>query len=238
MADSPKVVVLTGAGISVESGLPSYRSGDGLWAEFKLEEVATPEAFASDPERVHRFYNQRRSQLRLSGVQPNAAHLALSELKRALGDRMWLVTQNVDDLHERSGVSNLLHMHGEILKSRCNDCGSIRRVESDMSVADRCSNCGKSGVLRPHIVWFGEEPFGMEEIWKAVSGCDVFVAIGTSGVVEPAASLASQARMVGADTYCMTTEPPANLGSFQTYLRGRATETVPAWVEDMKGRFA
>lgn len=237
MTSSPKLVVLTGAGISAESGLPTYRSGEGLWAEYKLEEVATPEAFASNPDRVHQFYNLRRAQLKQSEIQPNAAHFALSELKRVLGDRMYLVTQNVDDLHERSGIIELLHMHGEILKSRCNQCGSTQQVQSDLSVDDRCPECGKSGSLRPHIVWFGEEPFGMDEIGKAVGRCDVFAAIGTSGLVEPAASLAYEARMVGADTYCMTMEPPANLGSFQTFLRGAATETVPAWVENMKERF-
>jgi len=229
---------VTGAGISAESGLPTFRSGEGIWADVELEEVATLRAFEENPERTHRFYNTRRSQLRLSGVSPNAAHWALSELQETLGDRLLLVTQNVDDLHERSGFRNPLHMHGEILKARCIACGAVTRVDSDISTSDCCSGCSSQGKLRPHIVWFGEEPFGLEEIWEAVANCAVFAAIGTSGVVEPAASLVAEARMVGADTYCMSVDSPANVDSFQTFLKGRATETVPEWVENMRSRFS
>ncbi|WP_303853648.1 Sir2 family NAD-dependent protein deacetylase, partial [Salinicola salarius] len=187
---SPHLVVLTGAGISAESGLKTFRDGDGLWENHRLEDVATPEAWARDPETVLRFYDERREQTRRA--RPNAAHLALAELEAA-GFRVSVVTQNIDDLHERAGSRNLLHMHGELLRIRCNRCQAIAGWTEDLSLDQPCADCGDAGGLRPHVVWFGEMPLQMERIYQALDRCRLFISIGTSGNVWPAAGFVALA---------------------------------------------
>ena len=185
------IVVLTGAGMSAESGVPTFRGVDGLWEGHRIEEVASPEGFAHDPELVHRFYNLRRAAL--SSVEPNAGHLALARLEHEWRGSFLLVTQNVDDLHERAGSEKLIHMHGELRKARCECCGAVLSWTQELSSGTRCRVCGGMGGMRPHIVWFGEFPFQMEAIMNALKGADLFLCIGTSGVVYPAAGFAQMA---------------------------------------------
>lgn len=191
MSTERNIVVLTGAGMSAESGVPTFRGADGLWEGHRIEEVASPEGFARDPELVHHFYNLRRAAL--NTVKPNAGHLALARLEREWPGRFLLVTQNVDDLHERAGSKQLIHMHGELLKARCELCGAVLSWSKDLSSGTRCPACGGIGGMRPHIVWFGEMPFEMETITNALKGADLFLSIGTSGVVYPAAGFAQTA---------------------------------------------
>lgn len=230
---APEVVVLTGAGISAESGLPTFRGPDGLWEGHRVEEVATPEAFARDPELVHRFYNERRRRLRDPGVQPNPAHLALARLERRLGQRLLLVTQNVDDLHERAGSGAVLHMHGALLRARCTGCGEARSWAGDLSIETVCEVCASRGRMRPDIVWFGEMPVGMDRITAALGSCRLFVAIGTSGQVYPAAAFVAEARAAGADTLELNLVPSATDRTFAERRYGPASELVPAWVEEL-----
>ncbi|MDI1311277.1 NAD-dependent deacylase [Prosthecobacter sp.] len=190
MSAGQNIVVLTGAGMSAESGVPTFRGVDGLWEGHRIEEVASPEGFARDPELVHHFYNLRRAAL--NTVEPNAGHLALVKLEREWRGKFLLVTQNVDDLHERAGSEKLIHMHGELRKARCECCGAVLSWTQELSSGTRCRACGEIGGLRPHIVWFGEFPFEMETIMSALEGADVFLCIGTSGVVYPAAGFAQQ----------------------------------------------
>ncbi len=185
------IVVLTGAGMSAESGVPTFRGVDGLWEGHHIEMVASPEGFARDPELVHRFYNLRRAALKT--VEPNAGHLALARLEREWRGRFLLVTQNVDDLHERAGSERLIHMHGELRKARCECCGEVSSWTKELSSVTRCLACGEVGGMRPHIVWFGEIPFELETIMTALKSADIFLCIGTSGVVYPAAGFARQA---------------------------------------------
>jgi NAD-dependent deacetylase len=210
----PNLLVLTGAGISAESGISTFRDNDGLWERHRLEDLATPEAFRRDPVLVHRFYNVRRAQLKM--VQPNAAHLALAALEQAWAGRgdFLLVTQNVDDLHERAGSKRLVHMHGEIRKLRCERCGDVVYHEEDAGVGLACAACRVAGRMRPEIVWFGEMPFGMDEIYAAAEAADVFVAIGTSGVVYPAAGLVDATRRNGrrCETIEVNPQPTGNPG--------------------------
>ena len=196
----PCVVVLTGAGISAESGIQTFRAADGLWEEHRVEDVATPEGYRRDPELVQRFYNARRRALQSSEIQPNAAHKALAELEQVLGDNFLLVTQNIDNLHERAGNSRVLHMHGELLKARCTDSGQVIDWSGDLTTDDRCTCCQFPAPLRPHVVWFGEMPIGMEEIYHALEQADLFIAIGTSGHVYPAAGFVHEAKLQGAHT--------------------------------------
>jgi NAD-dependent deacetylase len=226
-----KIVVLTGAGISAESGVPTFRGSDGLWEGRRVEDVATPEGFSRDPQQVHEFYNGRRS--KLLEVEPNAAHRALAKLGRARGVELLLVTQNIDDLHERAGSEDVRHMHGELLKARCNACGAVCPCREDLSRASICPACGGIDCLRPHVVWFGEMPFGLDEIAVAIAAADRFVAIGTSGRVYPAASFVSWARDAGVDTLEMNLEESAASGIFRESRRGRAGELVPAWVDEV-----
>ncbi|HYE43740.1 MAG TPA: NAD-dependent deacylase, partial [Caulobacteraceae bacterium] len=182
------IFVLTGAGVSAESGLGTFRDAGGLWSMYDLKEVATPEGFARDPAKVHAFYNMRRRVHR--DARPNAAHEALARLERELpgrGGRLTLVTQNVDWLHEMGGAADVIHMHGEALKVRCDACGDVQRWEDDLAVAQVCARCGRTGTLRPDVVWFGEVPMHLERIQDALARADLFVAIGTSGTVYPAA---------------------------------------------------
>jgi NAD-dependent deacetylase len=228
------VVVLTGAGISVESGLPSFRGAAGLWQGRRLEEVATPEAFAHDPETVQRFYDERRRQLLEPAIQPNAAHLALAELERRWPGRVLVVTQNIDDLHERAGSRDLIHMHGELLKARCTGCAALFAWRSDLAGAHACPGCGQAGRLRPHVVWFGEMPLALDAIYGALERCALFVAIGTSGQVYPAAGFVEAVRAAGqAHTIELNLEPSAVSSRFAEHRQGPAALLVPALVEEL-----
>ncbi len=225
------LVILTGAGISAESGLATFRDLGGLWSQVRLEEVATPEAFAADPARVQDFYNARRAQLHR--VAPNAAHAALARLDAAWtrGDFL-LVTQNVDDLHERAGSRRLHHMHGELRRARCLACGADSPWQEDITPESACPACGATGRLRPHVVWFGEVPLGMDRIEAALERCDMFVSIGTSGRVWPAAGFASAVRG-RARTLELNLEPSDGASIFHVTRDGPASRLVPAWVEEM-----
>lgn len=218
------IVVLTGAGISAESGLKTFRASDGLWENHRIEEVATPEGYASSPETVHAFYNERRRQL--ANANPNRAHVALAEFEREWQGDFMLVTQNIDDLHERGGSSKVLHMHGELLKMRCEHCGGVFDIHDDLSVESVCADCHEANGLRPDIVWFGEMPYYMEEITIALSRCTMFVSIGTSGNVYPAAGFVRQARMAGAECVELNLEPSAGGDCFDQKFYGPATEVV------------
>ena len=228
------IVILTGAGISKESGLETFRDPDGIWARVSIEEVANPEAFIRDPERVHAFYNARRRGLLNEAVAPNAAHLALARLERDWPGNVMLVTQNIDDLHERAGSRNLIHMHGEILKARCEACGAVTDWRNDLEVATRCPACGEAGALRVHVVWFGEMPFEMERITQALAAAGLFVSIGTSGSVYPAAGFVEEARMIGrARTVELNLEPSEGASLFHEARHGPASELVPDFVEQI-----
>lgn len=229
----PRVVVLTGAGISAESGIQTFRAADGLWEEHKVEDVATPEGFARNPELVQQFYNLRRQQLQQPAIQPNAAHLALAELEAALGDHFLLVTQNIDNLHERAGNRNVIHMHGELLKVRCVSSGQVLHWTEDVKPDDRCHCCQFPSMLRPHVVWFGEMPLQMDEIYQALAQADYFVAIGTSGHVYPAAGFVHEARLQGAHTVELNLEPSQVGSEFEEKQYGLASEVVPEWVHDL-----
>ncbi len=231
-----KIVVLTGAGISAESGVPTFRGSDGLWEGHRVEDVATPEAFERDPHLVHAFYNVRRAKLLDGTIDPNPAHLALAKLGRSKDHRLLLVTQNIDDLHERGGSPDVLHMHGELLKSRCTDCGAVAACLEDLGRASVCKACGNLDCLRPHVVWFGEMPFGLDEIAAAISEADLFVAIGTSGLVYPAAGFVSWARQSGVKTLEINLEESAGSGIFHESRRGRAGDLVPLWVDELLTR--
>ncbi|MBX6324002.1 MAG: NAD-dependent deacylase [Rhodospirillaceae bacterium] len=228
------ILVLTGAGISKESGLATFRDADGIWATVRLEEVATPEAFAADPARVHAFYNLRRRQLLAEGLAPNPAHHALARLERAWPGPVTVVTQNIDDLHGRAGSRNLVHMHGELLKARCGGCGLVVPWREDLSVDVRRPGCGPAGRLRPHVVWFGEVPLEMERIDALLDGCDLFVSIGTSGSVYPAAGFVRQVRSRGrARTVELNLERSRGAALFDEGRYGPAGEVVPRFVEDL-----
>lgn len=224
------IVVLTGAGISRESGLATFRDKDGIWARVRLEEVATPEAFARDPVRVHDFYNARRRQLADPAVRPNEAHHALARLSRDWPGGVTVVTQNVDDLHDRAGTLNLIHMHGELAKARCGACGSVHPWAGDLSLETDCPACGRRGRMRPHVVWFGEMPLQMERIGEALRDCALFVSIGTSGAVWPAAGFVEEVRG-RARTVELNLEPSEGTHLFDESLQGPATRLVPAFVE-------
>lgn len=230
MASIPDIVVLTGAGISAESGLATFRGPGGLWEGHHVEDVCTPEALARDPALVHRFYDARRAAL--AGVEPNAAHLALARLDAAWPGAFLIVTQNVDDLHERGGARRLAHMHGALLSALCAHCDDRRDWTGDLPPATRCPACGAAS-LRPDIVFFGEMPYAMERIETALAKAVVFVSIGTSGAVYPAAGFVQAARRHGASTLELNLERSAGSAWFDDTRLGPASETVPAWVEEM-----
>ncbi len=230
--DTRRIVVLTGAGISKESGLDTFRDPDGIWATVSVEEVATPEAFARNPVRVHAFYNARRRGLLGDGVEPNAAHLALARLERDWPGETLLVTQNIDNLHERAGSKILIHMHGELLKARCEGCGAVMAWHQDMEMTTPCPGCEATGGLRVHVVWFGEMPFETDRVYQALGSCDLFVSIGTSGSVYPAAGFVQEARLNGiARTVELNLEPSEGITLFHEADHGPATEVVPAFVD-------
>ncbi|MBF0392729.1 MAG: NAD-dependent protein deacylase [Alphaproteobacteria bacterium] len=231
-----RIVILTGAGISKESGLETFRDEGGIWSTVRLEDVATPEAFQRDPNRVHAFYNARRRQLVSSGVTPNPAHLALARLEAEWPGEVLIVTQNIDDLHERAGSRHLIHMHGELAKVRCGFCGGVLDWRDDLDRETGCPVCQKSGTLRPHIVWFGEMPLHMERIHRALGDCDLFVSIGTSGNVYPAAGFVEHARGLGVRTLELNLEPSEGASLFDEAIYGPAASVVPAWVERMLAR--
>lgn len=228
------LIVLSGAGLSAESGVSTFRGAGGLWEGHRLEEVATPEAFVRTPDLVHRFYNRRRAQLR--EVQPNEAHLALARLEREWPGNYLHITQNVDDLNERAGSHRLRHMHGELRKVRCLDCQSSLPWEEDLGRDTICPLCGGVGQMRPDIVWFGEMPNHMEELQQAVAGADLFVSIGTSGQVYPAAGFAQLARACGASRLVeINPEATALSPHFHELRRGPATVEVPKLVSELLG---
>ncbi|MGQ0672044.1 MAG: NAD-dependent deacylase [Hyphomicrobium sp.] len=233
MATPRNIVILTGAGISVESGVATFRDKGGIWSKYRIEDVATPEAFRRNPLRVHEFYNERRRAH--ASVQPNAAHQALVRLEREHRGRITLVTQNIDGLHEAAGSQNLIHMHGELLKALCADCGATHACWHDLSVDLACPACHRTGGLRPDVVWFGEMPYHMERIAEALAAADLFISIGTSGNVYPAAGFVDEARAAGAHTVELNLEPSAGTSYFAEAIHGPATRVVPAYVQRILG---
>lgn len=234
-----RIVILTGAGISKESGLDTFRDADGIWAKHDPEEVATIEAFRRDPDKVLAFYNKRVKGLVSDNIRPNAAHDALARLERDWPGELLLVTQNVDDLHERAGSRNLIHMHGEVAKLRCT-CPAEQIMgwtealpwEADLTTGTACPKCGLTGKMRPHVVWFGEMPFQMDRIYAALDACDLFVSIGTSGNVYPAAGFVQQVALGRrAHTVELNLEPSEGAALFMEAIHGPATDIVPAYVD-------
>ena len=232
------IVILTGAGISKESGLATFRDPDGIWATVRIEDVATPDAFRRDPERVLEFYNVRREQLMDPSVMPNAAHKALGELEAFWPGEVLVVSQNIDDLHERGGTQNLIHMHGELGKSQCHHCGDVVGGLNDLRTDMTCAKCGESGGMRPHVVWFGEMPLHMERILAALERCGLFISIGTSGNVYPAAGFVQEARRAGAQTIELNLEESEGATLFHEARYGPATEVVPAFVGALRAQFS
>lgn len=228
------IVILTGAGISAESGIDTFRGGGGLWEQHRVEDVATPEAFARDPDLVLRFYDMRREAIQTK--QPNPAHVALARLDREwpkrAGGEVLIVTQNVDDLHERGGALHVLHMHGEHLNAWCTDCDTRHRWTGALLDPPACPACS-APALRPDIVWFGEIPYRMDEIYEALSAADLFVSIGTSGAVYPAAGLVRTARELGLQTLELNLERSQGSAWFDETRLGPASEIVPAWVDEL-----
>jgi NAD-dependent deacetylase len=228
-----RIVVLTGAGISAESGIKTFRDNNGLWENHSVEEVATPEGFLRDPALVYRFYNDRRNQLLSASVAPNAAHKALAKLERQFGDNLLLVTQNVDNLHEQGGSNKVLHMHGELLSGRCCVSGQVFDVTTDFDDDSRCTCCQPAQKIRPNIVWFTEMPMFMEEIYQALAQADLFISIGTSGNVYPAAGFVAEANHAGAHTVELNLQPSMGQNYFAEKIYGKAGDIVPVFVEKL-----
>jgi NAD-dependent deacetylase len=226
------IVILTGAGVSAESGIDTFRSEGGLWEQHRVEDVATPEAFARDPDLVLRFYDMRRAAIQTK--EPNAAHFALARLDAEWPGALLIVTQNVDDLHERAGAKRVLHMHGEHLNAWCTYCDVRSPWREPLIDRPPCPACG-AAALRPDVVWFGEMPYRMDEIYAALRQADLFVSIGTSGAVYPAAGFVRNARDLGARTVELNLEPSQGSRWFDDCRHGPATEVVPAWVDEMLG---
>lgn len=233
MAEIKRIVILTGAGISAESGIDTFRDAGGLWEQHRVEDVATPEGFARDPDLVLGFYDMRREAL--AKVEPNDAHRALAKLEAEWDGELLLVTQNVDDLHERGGSNQVLHMHGELKSALCLACEVRSAWDATMSDRPPCPVC-QSPSLRPDVVWFGEMPYQMERIYAALSACDLFVSIGTSGAVYPAAGFVQEARMAGARTLELNLEPSEGSHFFVESRHGPAGRLVPDWVAEVVGR--
>lgn len=229
------IFVLTGAGVSAESGLGTFRDrNEGLWTRFDPHKLATPEAFARDPALVHSFYNIRRRNL--LSAEPNAAHRALARLEQGLarrGGTLFLCTQNIDDLHERAGSGRVVHMHGELLKARCVACDIVAPWPNDLGLDTACPACASVGTMRPHVVWFGEMPLAMDEILDALLDAELFVAVGTSGSVYPAAGFVSEARGAGIRTCEINLEPSDNARQFDERRYGPASEVLPLWAEEL-----
>ncbi len=236
MQEINNIIILTGAGISQESGIDTFRSEGGLWEQHKVEDVATPEGFARDPDLVLRFYDMRREAIQKA--KPNDAHIALARLERELKAQdksLLIVTQNVDDLHERGGADNVLHMHGQHLTAWCTACDGRPEWRGTLIERPACPLCGEAGHLRPDVVWFGEMPYEMERIYAALSIADLFVSIGTSGAVYPAAGFVREARGQGIKTMELNLEPSQGSHFFDEARYGKASEIVPAWVDEILG---
>ncbi len=225
------IVILTGAGLSAESGISTFRDRDGIWSKYDVEDVATPEGFRRNPQLVHDFYNNRRRAH--AGVAPNAAHFALAKLEREHQGTVTIVTQNIDALHEAAGSQNLIHMHGELLAALCALCGERHAWSDDLSLKTPCPACARKGGMRPDVVWFGEMPYAMERIYTALIGADLFISIGTSGNVYPAAGFVAATREAGAHTVELNLEPSegALAHLFHEAIHGPATVVVPAFLE-------
>jgi NAD-dependent deacetylase len=224
------LVILTGAGISAESGLRTFRADDGLWEDHRVEDVASPEGFRRDPALVQRFYDDRR--VNILAAEPNAAHRALGKLDEVWDGELLIVTQNIDDLHERGGASRVLHMHGEGLSAWCLACDARHRWTGTLLDGPPCPACGEA-ALRPDIVWFGEMPYGMDAIFAALVRADLFVSIGTSGAVYPAAGFVQQAKSAGARTLELNLERSQGSHWFDETRLGEASTLVPAWVDEL-----
>ena len=229
MARHKRIVVLTGAGLSAESGLATFRDKDGIWAKHDYRTVATPEGFAANPELVHAFYNERRRGL--ASARENDAHVALARLEQALAGEVTIVTQNIDSLHEAAGSDSVIHMHGQLLKALCSACGASHDWSEDLSVKTVCPACGREGGMRPDVVWFGEMPYAMERIVAALSTCTMFISIGTSGHVYPAAGFVQLANDARAKTVELNLEPSQQANMFDESIFGPATLVVPAFVD-------
>lgn len=228
-AHSP-ILILTGAGISQESGLETFRTQGGIWSRYQIEDVATPDAFARNPGLVHEFYNLRRNALADPAIQPNPAHHALVRLEQNWPGPVTIVTQNVDDLHDRAGSRNLIHMHGELSKIRCTACAHVQAWTCDLSQTDPCPSCGQAGGLRPHVVWFGETPLSLDLIAERLEQCALFVSIGTSGAVYPAAGFVQAVRGASLE---LNLEESQISSLFDESRRGPASLLVPQWVDQM-----
>jgi NAD-dependent deacetylase len=231
MTNFQHIVILTGAGLSAESGLATFRDKDGIWAKHDYREVATPEGFKRNPHLVLDFYNQRRHGLK--GVTPNAAHLALARLEREHRGKVVIITQNIDHLHEAAGSRNLIHIHGELLKALCARCGARHAWEDDIGTKTPCPACDGTGGMRPDVVWFGEMPYHMEEIAAHLDAADLFLSIGTSGNVYPAAGFVAEAAAHGAHTVELNLEPSEGASFFAEAIHGPATQIVPAFAETL-----
>ncbi|MDJ0956106.1 MAG: NAD-dependent protein deacylase [Arenicellales bacterium] len=234
MREIESIVVLTGAGISAESGLPTFRGAGGVWEHYRVEDVASPQAFARDPQLVHRFYNSRRQKLLSANIKPNSAHLALAAFESAFDGEFLVVTQNIDNLHEQAGSENIVHMHGELLKKRCQQCLQVTFVYEDINTSDGCERCGKQGTLRPHVVWFGEMPLEMDHIHQALEKCDLFISVGTSGNVYPAAGFVDIANMWNSHSVEINLEPSAIESSFKEKIYGPAASMLPKFLTQLQ----
>ena len=227
--DYRRIVILTGAGVSAESGVDTFRDKNGLWSKIDYRDVATPQGFAANPALVHDFYNMRRR--KIAELEPNEAHRALARLERDFAGDVLLVTQNIDDLHERAGSKNLIHMHGEHRSALCTHCGGRSPWVGDMSLDSPCPTCAMVGHLRPDVVWFGEMPYQMERIYGALRSADLFISIGTSGNVYPAAQFVQEAGRHGAHTIELNLEPSDTFDDFDEAIHGPASRVVPSYVD-------
>ncbi len=225
------IVILTGAGISAESGLATFRSSNGLWNNHKVEDVATIEAFQRNPEFVHDFYNQMKPEL--LSAKPNPAHLAITKLQDKYPAPVAVITQNVDTLHEKAGSRNIYHIHGQINQAVCLNCSHVLETWNDVTTETICPNCSVAGMMKPNIVFFGENLLYMDKVERLLSGCDLFLSIGTSGVVFPAAAFVQTAKLYGAVTYEFNLEPTSNNFYFDHHIMGKAGETLPKFVDDL-----
>ena len=233
MATFNNIVILTGAGISAESGIKTFRTHDGLWENHRIEDVATPEGFHANPDLVQQFYNKRRKGLLDPAIAPNPAHEALAQLEQSIDGSVLLVTQNIDNLHERAGSTNIVHMHGELLKAQCSESGQVVVQEGDLTTGDLCHCCQIPAQMRPHVVWFGEMPLQLNRIYDALSQADLFISIGTSGVVYPAAGFVHEARAHGAHTIELNLEPSALESEFAEKRYGKASQVVPQLIAEI-----
>lgn len=228
-----KVVVLTGAGISAESGINTFRAKDGLWEQYKLEDVATVDGYKRDPQKVLDFYNKRRDDFCLGDAKPNTAHYALARFEKNFQGDFLLVTQNIDDLHEQAGSKNVIHMHGELLKVRCAKTNQVIPWSTELSTTDLCTCCQYPLPLRPHVVWFGEMPLHLDIIYHHLAQADLFIAIGTSGTVYPAAGFVEEAKSIGADCIEVNLKPSELCSYFNRVMQGKATQCVPELVTEL-----